>query len=204
MLPRWPPQLSAQDESDVVAQAADWALSHSLVMRPNPPDLTSAIHGPFALYPTPFPRSAFLQAQSLQLAYNDLYANLAADEHFLDEVIGQTVAKVDDFQRGLWDIWQTVRREGIAQPLALGLFRSDYLLHGVNMAPKQVEFNTIASSFGPLASRVSELHRYLVQSGAYPSPVPPELRLDALPENGADVGLAEGLASAHQAYGNKE
>jgi hypothetical protein len=52
------------------------------------------------------------------------------------------------------------------QPLNLGLFRSDYLLHSPpgsevrDISLKQVEFNTISSSFGPLATKVSDLHRY--------------------------------------------
>jgi glutathione synthase len=50
--------------------------------------------------------------------------------------------------------------------LALGLFRSDYMVHVDPTAAKpepcirQVEFNTIASSFGGLSSRVSQLHKY--------------------------------------------
>lgn len=57
----------------------------------------------------------------------------------------------------------------------LGLHRSDYMLHteepldsvrsddGLPVMPKhalQVEFNTISSAFGAMASRVSSLHRY--------------------------------------------
>ncbi len=51
------------------------------------------------------------------------------------------------------------------QPLSLGLFRSDYLVHqdasGQGAPPqiKQVEFNTIASSFGGLSTRTSLLHK---------------------------------------------
>jgi hypothetical protein len=203
ILPKWPPACS-QPQSDVIlTQATDYALSHGLVLRPNPPNLTHAIHGPFALFPTPFPRALFEQVQALQPAYNDLYANLASDEHFLEQVIGQTVAIVDDFQRGLWQIWKTVSEEGIAQPLALGLFRSDYLLHALagEMQIKQVEFNTIAASFGPLASRVTDLHRYLALSGQYEG-LSDKLLLDNLPLNEADKRLAAGLAHAHKAYGS--
>ena len=49
------------------------------------------------------------------------------------------------------------------QKLSLGLFRSDYMVHqgDPDTVPtiKQVEFNTIASSFGGLSSRTSDLHR---------------------------------------------
>lgn len=48
----------------------------------------------------------------------------------------------------------------------LGIFRSDYLLHAPEasnadtpLALKQVEFNTISSSFGALSERTSGLHK---------------------------------------------
>lgn len=53
----------------------------------------------------------------------------------------------------------------IEKSLSLGLFRSDYMIHQNISEPaaksclKQVEFNTIASSFGGLASKVSLLHK---------------------------------------------
>lgn len=92
------------------------------------------------------------------------------------------------------------------QPLQLGLFRSDYLLHQLSpsddLSIKQVEFNTISSSFGALSTKVSELHRYLAASTEEFADVAGIKRED-LPENGALKGLAKGLASAHQAYGAK-
>ena len=91
--------------------------------------------------------------------------------------------EVDDFIAKLWDIHATVKEEGYTQvtslcsldplvyqlsvafkTLNLGLFRSDYMIHvdstGANPTPeiRQVEFNTIASSFGGLGAKVSELH----------------------------------------------
>lgn len=56
----------------------------------------------------------------------------------------------------------------IVKRLSLGIFRSDYMVHEGASDPlsdpqiKQVEFNTIASSFGGLASKVSALHRFVV------------------------------------------
>src|SRR4051812_35893347 len=53
------------------------------------------------------------------------------------------------------------------QPLSLGLFRSDYMVHWDTSDEasvphiKQVEFNTIASSFGGLSSQTSLLHKYV-------------------------------------------
>lgn len=49
------------------------------------------------------------------------------------------------------------------QPLQLGLFRSDYIVHkpsaDAEIGIKQVEFNTIASSFGALAQQTAGLHK---------------------------------------------
>jgi hypothetical protein len=54
-----------------------------------------------------------------------------------------------------------------SQNLSLGLFRSDYMVHQntTDAAPtiKQVEFNTIASSFGGLSSQTSRLHKLVIQ-----------------------------------------
>ena len=51
-------------------------------------------------------------------------------------------------------------------PLHLGLFRSDYMLHqptpDESISLKQVELNTIASSFGGLSQRVAGMHRCVV------------------------------------------
>ena len=50
--------------------------------------------------------------------------------------------------------------------LSLGLYRSDYMVHQdledsqASPTIKQVEFNTIAASFGGLSSKTSDLHKY--------------------------------------------
>ena len=96
---------------------------------------------------------------------------------------------VDEFIAKLWEIHHKVKGEGYVQvnskdlspstcnqlmpcqDLSLGLFRSDYMVHvehgqsstsSTSPQIKQVEFNTIASSFGGLASRVSRLHKYVM------------------------------------------
>jgi hypothetical protein len=51
----------------------------------------------------------------------------------------------------------------MVQPIHLGLFRSDYLLHSCpgknDYEIKQVEFNTIAASFAGLSQKTAALHR---------------------------------------------
>lgn len=115
---------------------------------------------------------------------------------------------MDDFISNLWKVHRAVQEEGYAQTLSLGLFRSDYMAHtpsaSANPQLKQVEFNTISSSFGGLSSLVASLHSELLDSPpgnpiAYPSH--PLLKPGAVPENTAVETLAAGLATAHGAYG---
>ena len=108
------------------------------------------------------------------------------------------------------------------ESLSLGIFRSDYMVHKDPSDPvarpqiKQVEFNTIASSFGGLAAKVSGLHKYdlaswdvllpdtefrhLLQISAYP-PESSCLTHDSLPDNPSIRSISSGLAAAHKAYG---
>jgi len=101
------------------------------------------------------------------------------------------VADGDDFIANLWDVHLRVKKEGYVQvryrlitrrswdlhltcrrqSLALGLFRSDYMVHGSDegLQVKQVEFNTIASSFGGLSSQTSLLHKYRISYFIAPS-----------------------------------
>lgn len=66
---------------------------------------------------------------------------------------------------------------------------------------KQVEFNTIASSFGGLSSQVSALHKHLCSINAYPDEVSSIVNDEALPPSTSVPGLALGMAKAHDAYG---
>ena len=114
-----------------------------------------------------------------------------------------------------------------AQPLSLGIFRSDYMVHENPSASqsepeiKQVEFNTIASSFGGLSTKISALHRYdgdshslehciehrsrhLLDISAYPSTIASVLQSRSLPANPSITSIAAGLQLAHQAYGSSK
>lgn len=66
---------------------------------------------------------------------------------------------------------------------------------------KQVEFNTIASSFGGLSSQVSGLHRHLLSLDAYPDETSSTVKRDSLPPSSSVPSLAAGMAKAHEAYG---
>jgi len=84
------------------------------------------------------------------------------------------------------------------------MFRSDYMIdadpseESPTPTIKQVEFNTISSSFGGLSSQVTKLHKYLNSLGLYESS--PAARPEALPDNDAAEKLAGGLAAALRQY----
>jgi len=209
-LPEWPPKsLREHDLNFFISQEArDYALGHGIVYRSLPsnpsamPPQDTTIHAPITTVPSPFPRNLFNQAMDLMPVFSKLYARVAMDEEFLEHVMSESVVKVDDFQRHLYEIWCNVRREGIAQPLHLGLFRSDYLIHACNpdkLSLQQVEFNTISSSFGALCTRVSEMHQYLLRTGAYASSSE-FLCAENMPKNDALDTLTDGLADAHHHY----
>jgi glutathione synthetase len=118
---------------------------------------------------------------------------------------------VDDFISNLWKVHLAVKKEGYAQKLSLGLFRSDYMVHTPpgSTAPslKQVEFNTISSSFGGLSSRVAAMHTELLSSPpGFPISYPSHTLFDGKlpPENTAVETLSAGMAAAHTAYGSSK
>ncbi|KAK6351172.1 hypothetical protein TWF718_004342 [Orbilia javanica] len=210
LYPSYPPNLTAEQLSYLITSFTDYSLSHGLIVRPAPtfiptnPSNSLATPAPVTLWPSPFPRVHFEEARSLQTFCNLLYARVASDQSWLGD-LSTSLSLVDDFISKLWAIHTRLKSEnGYHHKYSLGLFRSDYMVHTSEseFAPlgiRQVEFNTIASSFGALASKVSELHRYLWRSGAYP-PTAEYINDLSLPRNEALERLAEGLAKAHEVY----
>jgi hypothetical protein len=117
----WPPDVTTEQLDQLTLLATTYALSHSILYLPpispeNPPPLApeSAVLAPISLIPTPIPRHLFSKALSLQHAYNTLYAHIALDTPFLDQVMGPGgVSDVDDFTSALWSTWKKLRDEGV-------------------------------------------------------------------------------------------
>ncbi|EIW68118.1 hypothetical protein TREMEDRAFT_64014 [Tremella mesenterica DSM 1558] len=208
-LPSWPPEVSPEQLDHLLLLATTHALTNGFILLAppaptpgNPPTQTFA--APMSIFPTPFPRRLFDRVRLLQPIYNVLYARVALDWEFIDGVF-QGVSRVDDFQGALWRGWKSIR-EDLVQDLQLGIFRSDYLLHDTGdekpLAIKQVEFNTIASSFGALSQRAGELHRYLARAtNGYYNASPEMNRMSNYPENHSLELTAEGLSDAWKMYG---
>ncbi|RUS19111.1 eukaryotic glutathione synthase [Endogone sp. FLAS-F59071] len=201
----YPPALSPSQLTSLLDLAIDWSLAHGLVVRPKQAHLANnaaVTHAPYSLFPSRYPRSAFDQAVRLQPIWNELIHKISEDEAFLGEIMTD-LSQIDDFVGNLYDIYLAVRREGIAQPVSLGLHRCDYLLHvplDSNLATtipviQQVEFNTISSSFGSLSTLTGQMHRYLLAATNY-YVEPGNIIAEQLPENESIKSIAKGIAKA--------
>ncbi|KAL1957241.1 hypothetical protein VTO42DRAFT_6147 [Malbranchea cinnamomea] len=211
----YPPSLTPEQQDHLVSTVKDWAIQNGLAVRPSPGIVSEevnplgvlATNAPVTLFPSLFPKASYQDAVSVQTTYNELYAAISRDEGWLGTII-EDLIDADDFVANLWKVHLSVKKEGYVQPLSLGLFRSDYMIHNPSesepVSLKQVEFNTISSSFGGLSSLVCRLHTELLDSPpGHPITYPPHriLNDNRPPENTAVATLAAGLAAAHVAYG---
>ncbi|KAL7752216.1 Glutathione synthetase [Sorochytrium milnesiophthora] len=206
-LPSYPPALSALQYDALRDLATDWALSHGLVIRPAAdassaqPKRGVAVHAPLALFPSPFPRHCYDKAVALQPLFNSLVHKVAHNHAFLASIM-DSLSLVDDFTGKLYNIYKAVQVEGVSQHVSLGIHRSDYLLHAHEdgtLGIKQVELNTIASSFGSLSELTSQLHR----TDYYNRPDDTEsldIRANALAKSTSLQCIAEGIGKAHGLY----
>ncbi|SCU90927.1 LADA_0F07140g1_1 [Lachancea dasiensis] len=163
------PLLSKNEiNGQLIPEVSHWALSNGLVMYPPNFKTSQGLLAPTTLFPTPFPRKSFEQAISVQTLYNELYAKVSQDkDHWLGNLIEKLGQFDPEFTGKLWNLYVKAEGSGISQKLALGLFRSDYLLDAQSLEVKQVEFNTVSVSFGGLSTKVGKLHNFLNQSGKY-------------------------------------
>ncbi|KAK5109506.1 hypothetical protein LTR62_006958 [Meristemomyces frigidus] len=214
LYPAYPPDLTAEQEAYLLTNVKDWSIAHGLAVRPTPayvptkqdPSGALATTAPVTLFPSLFPRVCFEQAKGVATAYNELYSAIASDEGWLKGTV-EELLEIDDFIAQLWKVHLKVKEEGDVQDLSLGLFRSDYMVHidptdsSAKPSVKQVEFNTIASSFGGLSTQVSALHKHLRSIDAYHDSTASTSTDDALPDATSVPKLAEAMALAHRAYG---
>lgn len=189
-------QLSNEELQDVINKAKDWALMHGIGFRPKKGFNKNQVQIlPFTLLPSSFPRKNFEKAKSIQVVLNELILKVAHNNSFLTQSLKSTI-DADPFIAKLFNIYETVYKEGFSQTISVGLFRSDYMLHENQM--KQVELNTIASSFAGVATVTSEYHKYILSELGHLD------KIKNIPENNSITGLCEGLTYAWQLYGNAE
>uniref|UniRef100_A0A096MIC8 Glutathione synthetase n=1 Tax=Poecilia formosa TaxID=48698 RepID=A0A096MIC8_POEFO len=187
---------------ELAGVAKDTALLQGVLMRtkesPNSSELVT--YAPFTLFPSPVPKSVFLQALSVQTHFNTLVDKISQDIDFLQEALASTI-EVDDFTARLFKIHQQILKEGRSQQsIVLGLNRSDYMLdqrEDQTSSLKQIEINTIAASFGGLSSQTPEVHKHILKVAG---------RLEEsqrILDNNPAAGLARGLAKAWELYGSE-
>jgi len=91
----YPPSLTNSESDHLLSTIKDWSIAHGLAVRPPPSVISTEAdpHGvlattaPVTLFPSPFPKVCFDQAKSVQKAYNELYAAIAQDEPFLQNIV---------------------------------------------------------------------------------------------------------------------
>lgn len=182
-----------------VDKAKDWALMHGISVRSRKnfnKDQVQVL--PVTLLPSSFPRKPFLTVKNVQTLLNELIHKVAHDKEFLTSSLKSTV-QADPFTAKLFHIYETVYKKGFSQSISLGLLRSDYLLHDDGCKIKQVEINTVATSFAALATVTSEYHKYILGELGYRKKA-----CEQIPENNALTGFCKGLIFAWELYNNPE
>jgi len=141
---------------------------------------------PMSLLPNAYPRKAFEEACGVAPAFNELVDRVSRDAEFLEATLGGGVSSMDPYTAKILDLYRrvyvgnddTIDSGAAAARTAdrLGIHRSDYMLHrdatsdsdsdsdsdsSSSYQLKQVELNTIASSFAGLSCKIANLHRYL-------------------------------------------
>lgn len=152
---------------------------------------------PITILPSPFPRSAFQLAKSIQTDVNLLTHRTAYNYKFLSETLERTI-QVDPFTSNLFKVYEKVLKDGTAQPNSFGLLRADYMMHEqeAQVSIKQVEVNVIAAGFAIMGPKLSRCHQYTVSKYC------PSASLDNLPANLADDNFARSFIKAFDSYGN--
>lgn len=183
--------LLSDDLPCIIDEAVTWASAHGLLMINGLGHLAPA---PFSLVPVQVPRAAFQDIIEIAPLMNTLYDRIARNDSLLTSILDQVI-QFDPFTSKLMEIYEDVGKQNIIdQPLTLGLYRSDYMLHESEAGPcfKQVEFNTISSAFGHLSSIVTRLHEFILSKFVGHKVM--------FPHNDVMSHFAAGLASAVNHY----
>jgi len=166
---------------------------------------------PISLLPNVFPKKEFDRAVELAPKMNKLMDAISYNEEFLleelDGVDEEFTGKLVEMFR---EIYLSENHKEAKFADRLGILRSDYMLTNPGYQLKQIECNTIASSFAGLATRVSKFHdlmcsrflKDLEQWFEYNRNLfNPELEGGGkIPENTALVKLAYSMNIAHMRY----
>ncbi|KAJ2684513.1 Glutathione synthetase [Coemansia sp. RSA 1285] len=206
-----------------VEAAVDWEAAHGLVLKAPRANnqlfrdknsvgwLESAvIPAPVSFAPSPVPRREFEKVVALQPLLNQLFDKISQDHEFLASTL-ESIGSADEFTAKIFSMYMELHSLGVAKPGVIGIHRSDYLIHAPDSEPdalpkaKQVEFNTIASSFASLSSIVGDFHRYMLARTGYKDLLESGvITEDQLPKNESLTSIGDAIAAGFDLYGNKE
>eukprot|EP00058_Branchiostoma_floridae_P025873 XP_002611363.1 hypothetical protein BRAFLDRAFT_210956 [Branchiostoma floridae] len=215
MEPVVPLPLDPSTLDNLTSSAKDWAILNGVAFLTSTHDDARDVYSfkRFALLPSPVPRFLFHQAKAVQQDFHLLVHRVSQDREFLTGCL-RSVVKVDNFTAGLFNIYEQVQEEGVAQPIRLGIYRSDYLLGSTSktgvgetsqnsamgqLQIKQTEINTIAVTGAGFGEKIAHLHRYMVLLFTMKTPL-----FVLIPDNRALDQNVDGLIAAWEQYGSKK
>jgi glutathione synthase len=159
----------------LIAQVTAYASAHGIQVATKEGDSFEC--APVSLLPNHYPAAAFEQAVQLSPLFNQLVDGVSRNGPFLQRVLSEVTA-TDSYTAKLLQLYQDIYQAPItthdndttnwARDVAdhLGILRSDYMLTTTNddmPVIKQIEINTIASSFASLSTRVSAMHQHVTR-----------------------------------------
>lgn len=161
------------DMDDLAIQANSYASANGIqVEKRTLENEKSFFEGaPMSLLPNAYPKETFEQAVNVAPAFNELVDRVSRDATLLEETLGGGVSTMDPYTAKILQLYKQVYVDSDSTDPAriadrLGIHRSDYMLNEDSSSTgkyqlKQVELNTIASSFAGLSCKIAGLHRYL-------------------------------------------
>lgn len=163
--PSRPSYVSEDHLEELSSTVRDWQFTHGSLLKAAPSSGKSYAYPiGVSLFPSNFPRHLFESALDLQCIFNKLYTAIANDGLWLYEVLRNQITNDPTSMAAiLWKIHTNAISSGITQPVSLGIYRSDYMLHAPtstsDMSLKQVEFNTYSVAGGSHSNLISQMHK---------------------------------------------
>merc|ERR1719242_26929 len=129
----------------------------------SPSSPNASIHAPHTLLPVALHRNEYHSVSSISLIFHKVIDALSRDVPFLISCIGPTADSDPDFTGKMVSLLKRqITENGHSQHYQLGIFRSDYMKNESTSKWGQIEFNTIAASFGALSDLTTRCHRFIM------------------------------------------
>ena len=176
-----------------------WANNNQLQMLYKENSSNIFNHVPFTLLPSKISKKMFNDTRQLQAVFTLLINEISRDTDFLYETLSPLN---DDFINNLLNILKQSKQIDTQ----LAIIRNDYMYDVNNDIAKQIEINTIASSFGALSTLVTNMHLEMLTKLLNKEQDISLIQsyIDAIPENNTLTGLVDTLAITHNHYLHKE